>query len=322
MTAETSAPAVDLITVGETMALLTSPGVGPLRHASSLSLGVAGAESNVAIGVSRLGRTAAWIGRVGDDEFGRLITGTLRSEAVHVIAATDPEAPTGLMVKERRSSTLTRVSYYRRELAGSRLRPEDLDAELIRSARVLHLTGITPALSDSARATLERAIDLASGADVLISFDVNYRSALWTEAAAAPVLRELAARCQILSATEDEAALLVGRAPPHELLRRLAKLGPAKVLLKRGAKGAIALLDETEHEAGPLAVAEVDPVGAGDAFVAAYLTALLDGQAADAALHRAGVAGAFAVTVDGDWEGLPTARELDDVAAGRRDVMR
>jgi 2-dehydro-3-deoxygluconokinase len=187
---------------------------------------------------------------------------------------------------------------------------------------VLHVTGITPALGDTARAAVERAIDIASGAGAVISLDLNYRSALWPQAEAASVLRELAARCHVLFATEDEAALLVGEAAPDVLLRRLAELGPAKVLLKRGAEGAIALLDGAEHAAAPPAVQSVDPVGAGDAFVAGYLSALLDGRDADAAMRRATAAGAFAVAADGDWEGLPSARELDELAAGRRDVTR
>jgi 2-dehydro-3-deoxygluconokinase len=321
-TAEDAQVAPDLVTVGETMALLTPPSVGPLRHATSLSLSIAGAESNVAIGASRLGGTVAWIGRVGDDEFGRLITGTLRSEGVHVAAITDPESATALMFKERRSSGLTRVSYYRRELAGSRLEPDDLPLELIREAHVLHVTGITAGLSDSARAAVELAVKVARSAGTVISLDLNYRSALWTQAAAAPVLRALAENSDVLFATDQEAGLLVGSATQDVLLQRLADLGPAKVLIKRGAEGAVALLDGTEHMCPAVAVEAVDPVGAGDGFVAGYLTGLVEGQDPDAALRRGALAGAFAVTVDGDWQGLPTLRELDDLGRPSGDVTR
>jgi len=154
----TTTPA--LVTLGETMALFASDRVGPLRYAATMRVGIAGAESNVAIGVRRLGHPAAWIGRVGSDELGHLVLGRLRGERVDVEAAVvDQDAPTGLMVKEHRTADLTRVVYYRRDSAGSRLQPGDLDEARIRAARVLHLTGITPALSATARAAVHAAAE-------------------------------------------------------------------------------------------------------------------------------------------------------------------
>jgi 2-dehydro-3-deoxygluconokinase len=177
--AATTTPA--LVTLGETMALFSSDRVGPLRHAATMRVGIAGAESNVAIGVRRLGHPAAWIGRVGSDELGHLVLGRLRAERVDVDAAVvDQDAPTGLMVKEHRTADLTRVVYYRRDSAGSRLEPGDLDEARIRAARVLHLTGITPALSATARAAVHAAAETARGAGVPVSLDVNYRAALWS----------------------------------------------------------------------------------------------------------------------------------------------
>ncbi|MFD0886419.1 PfkB family carbohydrate kinase, partial [Streptosporangium algeriense] len=142
---------IDLVTLGESMALFTARRTGLLRHARDFGLGVGGAESNLAIGVSRMGRRAAWIGRVGADEFGELLRSTLAGEGVDVRGMiVDPEAPTGLMVKSRRTAELVDVRYYRSGSAGSRLRPEDLDLPVLRSARVLHVTGITLAISASA----------------------------------------------------------------------------------------------------------------------------------------------------------------------------
>src|SRR5918994_6689196 len=115
-----------LLAVGETMALLTAAEVGGLRHASALTLGVAGAESNVAIGARRLGCPAAWVGRVGDDELGELVVSRIRAEGVDVAGVVrDPGAPTSLMFKERRTAELVRVRYYRRNGPGSRLQPAD-----------------------------------------------------------------------------------------------------------------------------------------------------------------------------------------------------
>lgn len=304
----------EVLTLGETMVLLCAPGIGPLRHARSLDVAIGGAESNVAVGLTRLGVRTAWIGRVGDDEFGRLVRGTLAGEGVDVShAVVDPHAPTGLMVKARRTSAATEVNYYRAGSAGSRLSPDDLPADLPGKVRLLHLTGITPALSESAYDTVEAAL-AASGGAVPVSLDLNYRQALWSPADAAPVLRGLVERCDVLFATEAEARLVLddprGAASPLDLAYALAALGPSQVVVKRGARGAVAVVDGVPCNAPVHRVDAVDPVGAGDAFAAGYLAELLAGADVSTRLATAAAAGAFAVTVHGDWEGLPRRDEL------------
>lgn len=311
---------VDVITLGETMALLSTPTIGPLRHATSLSLSVAGAESNVAIGLARLGTSAHWIGRVGDDEFGRLVTRILRAEEVGLDLVIDAAAPTGLMVKERRSSTTTRVQYYRTGSAASRLVPEDLPSSRIAEATVLHLTGITAALSASAAATCHSAVDIASAAGTIVSFDLNFRRGLWSESEASPVLRELVTRADIVFATADEAKIIVDGDSPLELAIALSALGPREVLIKEGARGATALFDGEVSVAPPFTAIEIDPVGAGDAFTAGYLADRCVGASPHMRLDTAARCGAFAVTVHGDWEGSPSRAELGLLA--RTDVVR
>jgi 2-dehydro-3-deoxygluconokinase len=301
-----------LVTVGETMALLTAAEPGPLRHVSGFRLGMAGSESNVAIGAARLGLPATWIGRVGRDELGELILSRLRAEGVDVGGAVeDASVPTSLMLKERRSAEVVRVTYYRRDGPGARLSPGDLDEARIGAARVLHVTGITPALSTSARATVEAAIEIARGAGVLVSFDLNYRSALWPAEEAAPVLRELARRADLVFAGDDEAALVVGDGPPAELASRLAALPARGAVVKLGSRGCVAAVDGATREVAALEVPCLDPVGAGDAFVAGYLVDLAEGAPPERCLETATACGAFAVTVQGDWEGAPTRAELD-----------
>lgn len=309
-----------VLTLGETMMLLSSTGIGPLRHARELAVGIAGAESNVAIGVARLGVAARWIGRVGDDEPGRLIASSLRGEGVDTRALVDPDAPTGLMLKEFRTSTSTRVSYYRSASAGSRLRPDDLDPDLFRGVGVLHISGITPALSSSAAAAVHAAVDLAKEAGAVISFDVNFRSRLWPAQAASAALKPLARRSDILFAGDDEAPLLteVG----DDALAALAALGPTEVLLKRGARGASALIDGQRIEAPVHRVTAIDPVGAGDAFAAGYLAARCRGADPAERVEIAAATGAFAVTVRGDWEGAPSWAELEMLRAADGDVAR
>jgi 2-dehydro-3-deoxygluconokinase len=306
---------VDVVTMGETMALLQTPRIGLLRHAASLDLTIGGAESNLAIGLSRLGHRVSWIGRVGADEFGALICRTLAAEGIDCRAVVDPGAPTGLMVKARRTEAVTKVSYYRAGSAGSRLCPQDLDSDLIERARVVYLTGITPALSGSARDTVRYAAELARRAGALVCVALNYRQALWSPQVAGPELAGLVALADVVFAGEGEARLVVDADDAEGLGRGLAALGPRQVLVTRGALGAVAVVDGEVLAAPARPVTAVDPVGAGDAFAAGYLSAMLDGMSAVDCLDRATVAGAFAVTVPGDWEGLPSRAELALLAA-------
>jgi 2-dehydro-3-deoxygluconokinase len=300
-----------LLAVGETMALLTAAEIGRLRHVSSLTLGVAGAESNVAIGARRLGCPAAWVGRVGADELGELVVSRIRAEGVDVGGVVrDPGAPTSLMLKERRTAGMVRVLYYRRNGPGSRLLPSDLDPAQVAAAGILHVTGITPALSDSALATVDRAVTLAREAGVPVSFDVNYRSALWPPDRAAAVCRGLAARADVVFAGDDEAGMLGLTGDPAALARGLADLGAGHAVVKLGPRGAVAAVDGQVHAVEPVPVQAVDPVGAGDAFVAGYLAETLAGRPVPERLATAAACGAFAVTVPGDWEGLPSRDEL------------
>ncbi len=186
--------------------------------------------------------------------------------------------------------------------AGSRLDAGDLPADLIRGASMLHVSGITPALSDGARKAIFAAVELAPR----VSFDVNYRSRLWKADEARPVLADLAARADILFAGEDEAELLTGSADPAAL----ARLGPSEVVVKRGALGCVALCDGESLSRAARPVVAVDTVGAGDAFAAGYLADRLIGREPAEALRTAVTTGAFAVTQHGDWEGLPRRSEL------------
>ena len=311
-----------LVTLGETMGMFRAERIGSVAHERDFTLGVGGAESNVAIGVARLGGDATWIGRVGADGIGELVTRELLAERVDARAIVDAEARTGLMVKERRTAGRTGVAYYRADSAGSRLRAADLDRALIASAGVLHITGITPALSETAAEAVREAVDAAVAAGVPVSFDVNHRAYLWPLERATPVYRELAARATIVFAGEDEAALLVGDGAPAELAERIAALGPTQVVIKLGADGALALVDGARHEVAAIPIEPVDTVGAGDAFVAGYLAELLAGADATQRLATAVRTGAFACLGPGDWEGYPRRAELALLDGGGDPVAR
>ena len=303
----------DIVTFGETMAVLRSESPGPLDHNDTLRLSCAGAESTVAIGLARLGHHAVWAGRTGDDELGDLVRSALRGNGVDVCAAIDPTRPTGLLLRSARTSSLTRVYYYRQGSAGAALLIDDLKEPLARTPRIVHATGITPALSPDARATTMDALAVAREGGAVVSYDVNFRSRLTSVDDAAELLRALLPSIDILFCGEDELPVLAGALERSSLTvdGLIADPLPMETVIKRGSRGAITFADGSVVSCAAVAVPVVDVVGAGDAFVAGYLSAHLDGLPLEERLHRGAVLGAFSVSAQGDWEGLPTRAELD-----------
>ncbi|TQL47242.1 2-dehydro-3-deoxygluconokinase [Homoserinimonas aerilata] len=306
-----------VVTIGETMALLGAPNVGPLQHEHSLDLSHGGAESNVAVALARLGTEVTWIGKVGADPLGELIVRELRAEGVRVEAVRDSEAPTSLMIKEHRTGSGTQVYYYRRGNAGGRLRSDEIDLALVRGATLLHVTGISPALSETMRQTIFDAVTAASEAGVPISMDLNYRSKLWTREEAAAEYARLLPHIDIVFAGDDEAAIVVGEADdPLELAHRLIAAGAKHAVIKLGEHGAVAVIDGAEHRRDAVPVNPVDTVGAGDAFVGAFLAERLNGEDVATCLTTAVTAGALACLVRGDWQGSPRRSELGLLGGG------
>jgi 2-dehydro-3-deoxygluconokinase len=303
-----SAP--DVVTLGETMVSLRTG--TPLRLGGTLAMSMAGSESNVAIGLARLGHSVRWGGRVGADEVGTFILRTLRSESVLVDTVdVDPHRPTGLMLAERRISDLSRVSYYRERSAGSTLGSADAARALEETPRILHVTGITPAISSSAAEAVHWAVRHARDAGVLVSVDVNYRSRLWSVDEARPALSALVRCADIVIASEDELGFVVAT-PSDEraAAEELAESGVRELVIKRGARGATVWRDGVALHAGAIRVPVLDTIGAGDALAAGYLSGVLDGVDPAQALYRGTVTASFAVATVGDWEGLPTRDEL------------
>ncbi len=211
---------VEVVTLGECLISLIATQPGPLAEAGLFERHVAGAEANVAVGLARLGHSVAYIGRVGGDGLGTAIVRGLRGEGVDVShLEVDADATTGLMLRERRVLGAAEVVYARANSAGSRITPEDVRRAAADGAfatgRWLHLTGITPALSATAAAAVTLALDLASDAKMTVSFDVNLRRRLWSDDEAAPVLRPLAERANIVLGAADELAVLTGTPGPR-----------------------------------------------------------------------------------------------------------
>jgi len=311
-----------LLTFGETMGLISARDIGTLDLARDATISIGGAESNVAIGVSRLGHPVTWIGRLGRDAVVGLIRRRLRAEAIDTHAIPD-DSFTGLMIRHSRTSNVTLVDYHRSGSAGSRLCPDDIPDLLIQQAAVLHVTGITPAISASAAAAVTHAIHVARAAGVTVSIDVNYRRRLWSPRIARTTLTRLITQADIVFAGLDEAQLFLDTTcgDPAELAQRLSTLGPAEVILKEGDRGCSALIEGVAHHAPAVPVTVTDPVGAGDAFVAGYLASRLAGAQPAQRLHTAAAMGAYAVSVPGDCELLPTSAELEQMLR-TTDVLR
>ncbi|GAB3037374.1 sugar kinase [Parafrigoribacterium mesophilum] len=300
-----------VVTLGETMALVASTSFGPLQHSHTMHLGIGGSESNVAIALSRLGTEVTWIGKVGADSLGDLVVREIGAEGVHVVAPRDPDAPTALMVKEYRTSVDTHVWYYRKNNAGSRLRADEVDPDIIRNAALLHVTGISPGLSETMAHTVDEAIRIAKDAGTIVSFDLNFRGKVWSRQAAHEAYLRIIPQADIVFAGDDEAAIAVGNAEtPLQLAHRLVDAGAGQAIVKLGARGAVAVVDGIDYERAAVKVPVVDTVGAGDAFVAGYLADLLLGEDVPARLTTAVTVGAYACLTNGDWEGTPRRHEL------------
>lgn len=281
--------------VGESMALVTPDPPAPLALGGPMRLDVAGAESTVACYLAMLGARAAWAGRVGDDPLGRLLLSRIGSYGVDTsLVEVDPAAPTGVFFKD--PGERTTVYYYRGGSAASRLGPG-----LVPSlSGLVHLSGITPALSPSCAALVEAVLDSAA----TVSFDVNYRPALWPVATAAPVLARLAARADVVFVGLDEARTLWGVAGPADVRDLLP--GPATIVVKDAANGA--WCGDTFVPAPPVEV--VEPVGAGDAFAAGYLYGMLKDLPGPARLRLGHLVAGAALRVTGDVGALPPTGEL------------
>jgi 2-dehydro-3-deoxygluconokinase len=315
---------LDVVTLGESMVLFLAQQAGPLREASTFEKHIGGAESNVAIGICRLQHSAGWISRVGDDELGRAILFRLRGEGVDVSRViVDAEAPTGVMIRERREVGPLDVAYYRRGSAASRLTPSDVDEDYVAGAKVLHLTGITPALSASCRETTFAAAEVARAAGVRVVLDPNMRRKLWSADEARATLRDLVAKVDVVLPGTEEAELLTGSSDALTAARDLLRLGPELVVVKLGAEGAIAVtLDRVVRAPGISLPRVVDPVGAGDAFAAGFHAGWLRNLSLEDTLALANRCGAVATTVAGDIEALPRWEEVGGTQSAERDVLR
>ncbi|RBC01057.1 sugar kinase [Pseudomonas sp. MWU12-2115] len=304
---------IDILSFGETMAMLVAEQTGDLAEVEHFHRRIAGADSNVAIGLSRLGFNVAWLSRVGADSLGRFVLETLASEGLdcsHV--AVDSAHPTGFQFKSRTDDgSDPQVEYYRRGSAASHLSVHSISETLL-SARHLHATGIPPALSATAREMSVELMTRMRQAGRSVSFDPNLRPSLW--ASEQEMIREinrLAALAHWVLPGLSEGRLLTGFEDPADIAAFYLDQGAEAVAIKLGPQGAYYRTQLDQGFVAGVPVANVvDTVGAGDGFAVGMISALLEHQSFAEAVQRANWIGSRAVQSRGDMEGLPTRSEL------------
>ena len=295
----------DLVTFGETMIRLTAEVGTRLEEAGSLRVTIGGTESNVAVALARLGRRTAWLSALPENALGRRITGELRRHGVDTEHVLWTAGRVGVYFMEPGATPRpTRVLYDRADSAIARIDPEALDLSMVTGAGVLHLTGITPALSTSARAACLRLADAAREHRVPISVDVNYRARLWPPEQAAEGIQPLLDRATLLFCGAGDAATIWGLSgDPVSVAQALLDRSTAQVVVvTTGEHGSLARSrDGSRHDQPAVPVETIDAVGAGDAFAAGFLHRWLDDRAnIPAALQSAATLAALKMTIYGD----------------------
>lgn len=304
---------MDVITIGESMILFTPTTNGLMRYKSEFLATIAGAESNVSIGLSRLGHKVCWISRLGNDEFGKKILTYLRGEGVDVSQVIlDPVNQTGLYFKEIITGDEIRVHYYRKNSAASWMKPTDINEAYFTKAKYLHITGITPALSEICYQTTMEAIEIAKKNGVKVVFDPNIRRKLWSDVQAKRVLMEISGKSDIILPSLEEGKFLTNETSPEKIANYFYNIGISIVVVKLGEKGAYYHTKDEKRYVPPFPVKQViDPVGAGDGFAAGFISGLLDDLTLFKAVERAAAIGSLVTMVEGDVEGLPDRDQLN-----------
>ncbi|AKL14597.1 TPA: sugar kinase [Kluyvera intermedia] len=308
---------LDVITIGEAMAMFVATEIGELADAEHFVKRVAGAELNVATGLARLGMNVCWISRVGDDSFGRFVLNSLKKENIDTRGVTvDGRYATGYQLKSKaENGTDPIVEYFRKGSAASHLSTEDFHAAAFNEARHLHLSGVAAALSATSYELLEHAAAAMKAQGKTISFDPNLRPVLWkSEAEMVEKLNRLAFQADWVLPGLKEGVILTGQQSPEGIADFYLQRGVKAVVIKTGPDGAWYKTASGEQGAvAPVKVDNVvDTVGAGDGFAVGVISALLEGKTMHQAVRRGNKIGSLAIQVLGDSEGLPTREELGE----------
>ncbi|MDF2464543.1 MAG: fructokinaselike protein [Ramlibacter sp.] len=272
--------------------------------------GFGGDTSNFAIAAVRQGATAGYVSALGDDAHGRMLRDLWDREGVdHSAVATDADAYTAIYFVTHDPSG-HQFSFMRAGSAASRMKPSGLPKGRIESAKVLHLSGISLAISSAACDTAYAAIAMARAAGVQVSFDTNLRRKLWPIDRARAVMTDVMRRCDICLPSLDDVAAITGLSDPDALVDHCLSLGAKIVALKLGERGAMVADANQRHRLGPHRCTPVDATGAGDTFGGAFVARLVAGDDLLAAGRYAVVAAALSTEGYGAVDPIPNAQRV------------
>lgn len=303
-----------ILLVGEPMGLFIAQTEGPLEQVEQYRMAVAGAEYNVAVGMSRLGHHAGYVTSLGNDPFGkRIVWGMEQNQIDTAHVSWSDSRPTGFMMKSKVKHGDPRVAYFRKGSAASALNVEAVDALDLTPYSHLHMTGILPALSSDCLAASRRLMARARAEGLFVSFDPNLRPALWSSVSImAETLNELMTAAHLVLPGIGEGELLTGTRDPQQIAAFYLAHGVSMVVIKLGPEGAMLFEDgRTVTVAGYPVPEVVDTVGAGDGFAVGVISGLMEGLDPVQAVRRGNAIGAIQVMSIGDNDGLPTRSQLE-----------
>jgi len=288
---------------------------GALSEARHFAVGWGGDTSNFAIAASRAGGRVGYLTRLGEDEFGESFLKLWRREGIDVTCIEkDPDAFTAAYFISRKGKQHY-FTYFRRDSAASRMTPGFLPRDYIAGAKLLHVSGISQAISASAGETVSAAIAMATSAGRLVSYDPNFRPKLWPLDRARAVIHETCRRADLILPSLDEARQLTGLAAPEEIAKFYLGLGPKVVVVKLGAEGALLATAEGLRKFSPYTVDAVDMSGAGDTFDGAFVAGYLAGRPMDECMRLANAAAAITTTGLGCVTPVPRLKEIEAFVA-------
>lgn len=297
----------DVITLGEAMIAFSPDSTGPMKFVNAFEKKVGGAELNFAIGCARLGLKAGWISRLGNDEFGKYIQTFARGEGIDVsqVKLMD-DYPTSLNFKEIMEDGNVRTFYYRDKSPTLTMTADDLDDNYFKQAKILHITGIFPAIDPKNMAIIDRSIAIAKKHGLRISFDPNIRLRMWSKEEARKALARILPHVDILLAGDEEMEIIIGESEPKAIIEKATELGISYIAVKQGDKGSVGYYNGELVKSPPVKASKVvDTVGAGDGFNAGVIYGILQGWSLEKTLTFANTIGSMVVGVVGDNEGLP-----------------
>ncbi len=305
----------DIIAIGEPLLELNAMTPGSLRDVRSYEVGYGGDTSNFCVAASRLGARVGYICRLGGDEFGQIFLDLWQAEGIDTTQVViEPEAATGIYFISRRGGSHS-FTYYRKDSAASHLSSKDLDKEYIAGARLLHTSGVTQAISNSALDATFDAIDIARAAGVLVSYDPNVRLKLWSASRARATILETLSRSDFAFPSLEDARFILGDLQPEALAGKLLDRGPRAVVLKLGGEGVLLATADGMERLQTLQVEVADTTGAGDTYDAAFVVEYLRGRSLIDCARFANAAAALTTTGWGAVSPIPDRYQVETLLA-------